>query len=148
MEILESIPLKKLLYNAHVMCNLHSKEIMLLRKAVMHAYRRVVAVEVDAEQLGEPNNDKTVEMLLSLDEEESFYYSSESHVLEPAGKAACILESLEQQYGFVGGSHAEYLKYWHRSNIPTQMWKWDLASCARAIAGFTAVAKKAVNSRR
>ena len=37
-----------------------------------------------------------------------------------------IFRGLEEQYAFVGGEHAEYLKYFHRS-LPQQMWHWDVA---------------------
>ncbi len=77
-----------------------------------------------------------------------FFYSQESHLLDTAGKAACVMEELEAQFGFVGGSHAEYLKYWHRSDLPSGMWKWALASEAKAVCGFTAVAKKDAVSQR
>ena len=104
--------------------------------------RQVPMVPLCAEALDEPKDDKTVDMLLSLDEEESFFYSAESHLLETAGKANCIMDGLERQYGFVGGSHFEYLKYWYRQGLPKNMWKWTLASRVKATAGFTAVSKK------
>ena len=110
--------------------------------------KQMPMIPMIADALDEPNNDRTVDMLLGLDAEESQYYSKESNVLDPAGKAACMLEALEQRYAFVGGSHYQYLRYWHRSDLPNQMWLWALASEAKGIAGFTAVAKKSEGAQR
>jgi hypothetical protein len=93
--------------------------------------KQMPMIPMIADALDEPNNDRTVDMLLGLDAEESQYYSEESNVLDPAGKAACMLEALEQRYAFVGGSHYQYLRYWHRSDLPNQMWLWALASEAK-----------------
>ena len=109
--------------------------------------RQVPMVPLCAEALDEPTDDKTVDMLLSLDEEESFFYSAESHLLETTGKAPCIMDDLERQYGFVGGSHFEHLKYWYRQDLLKNMWKWALASRVKATAGFTAVSKKDAGAR-
>ena len=58
------------------------------------------------------------------------------------------MQELEAQYAFVGGAHAEYLRYWHRADLPAKMWKWDLAVRAKAYAGFTAVSKKSAEAQR
>ena len=57
-------------------------------------------------------------------------------------KSKVILAELEQQYGFVGGSQSEYVSYFHRDNLPTNMWHWDLWSECRTVTGFSTVCKK------
>ena len=55
--------------------------------------RQVPMVPLFAEAMDEPKDDKTVDMLLSLDEEESFFYSAESHLLETAGMASWVVRT-------------------------------------------------------
>ena len=58
LELLEAIPLKKFFYNLHVLCNVGEKDVALMRRAILHAYRSVVAGDVDADKRFEVSDDR------------------------------------------------------------------------------------------
>ena len=105
-------------------------------------------VPLIADRLDEPNEEACVDMLLALPAEESFFYSKEAHVLDMSCKSREIFKEIEERYGFVGGSHDQYIAYWLRDDVPKSMWHWDVASAARATSGFTAVLKKCKYKQR
>jgi len=81
-------------------------------------------------------------MLDALSAGEREYYSDEDNVWQPDGIADVLIASIESQFGFVAGPHAEYLKYFKRPDLPPRMWRWRPTAEARAIAGFACVPKK------
>ena len=114
----------------------------------VRAGRSVPQVSLIAEAIDEPTSEHHIDMLLGLTAEEAAFYKSEDLVVELSGKSREIFSSIEKQYGFIGGSHHEYLAYWHRPDIPSSLWHWDLATNAKATAGFTAVEKKDPSKQR
>ena len=70
------------------------------------------------------------------------YYAEEKNVIEWSGKSSEIFWELEERFGFLGGSFAEYLKYHHRGDLPADMWKWVSARDVKAYAGLSVVLKK------
>ena len=104
--------------------------------------KTVPQVPLIAAALDEPQDDDTVEMLTALPHYEADYYAEEARVVDNTAKASAIFSELEVQYGFVGGSVKEYVSYFHRPDLPSNMWRWDLWSNCKAVAGFTAVSKK------
>ena len=83
-----------------------------------------------------PLNANTVDMLAALSPEESLYYSCEDHVVDYAGKSMTIFREVERQYGFVGGSETQYLRYLHREDV-APLWNYTTADRVRAIAGIS-----------
>ena len=81
-------------------------------------------------------------MLSALPFIEREYYSHEHLVIDTVGKSRAAACQLESQYAFVAGAHREYLAYFHRADLPPSMWKWDLASRAKAFSGFAVTLKK------
>ena len=120
----------------------------LMENGYVKMCKQIPMVPLLAKALDEPDSNKSVDMLLALDAEESQFYASESNLLDLVAKSSVIMQDLETQYAFVGGSHAEYIKYWHRTDLPDMMWQWQLADRAKSFAGFTAVKKKTEGAQR
>jgi hypothetical protein len=99
-------------------------------------------VPLMADSIAEPNHDERIILLEALPATEAHFYSSEENAIDWIGKSAVILEEITSQYGFVGGSHFEYLRYFHRSDLPPSMWRWHLFSDVKAIWGFLNCVKK------
>ena len=104
--------------------------------------KRVTQVPLVAANIDEPDSNYVVDTLEALPADEAQFYSSEDNVVDFTFKSKVILAELEQQYGFVGGSQSEYVSYFHRDNLPTNMWHWDLWSECRTVTGFSTVCKK------
>ena len=81
-------------------------------------------------------------MLSALSPEEAEFYRTESNVVDQSQYSSTIFLELQEQYGFVGGTESEYIRYFHRTNMDQSMWTWGLGSEVRAITGFSTVAKK------
>ena len=82
-------------------------------------------------------------MLDVMSPEEANFYASEENVVDTAGKSTAQFEALEEQYGFLGGSYDEYVKYLMRPDIPRSMWRFVASRDeVSAIAGISAVPKK------
>jgi hypothetical protein len=81
-------------------------------------------------------------MLEALSYEEKCYYSSESNVVQWAGKSSVIFKELDDHFGFVGGEVTEYVAYFNRADLPSQMWTFLLPHQVKAVGGFSTVAKK------
>ena len=102
-----------------------------------------VQVPLLADRLVEPKPDeKPVPMLEALPPLEASFYACESNVISWAGKSRVQVEELEAQYGFYGGTLEEVLKYFSKTDMPEQMWEWDLYRNVKAIAGMSAGVKK------
>ena len=59
-----------------------------------------------------------------------------------------MFKALESQYGFVGGSYEEYIKYFQRRDCDQGLWHFVDGSEVRATAGFSVVPKKAEGRQR
>ena len=69
--------------------------------------------------------------------------------MDTAGKSTDQFEALEEQYGFLGGSYDEYVKYLMRPDIPRSMWRFVASRDeVSAIAGVSAVPKKDGRQRK
>ena len=99
-------------------------------------------VAFKADLLDEPQEDLVVDMLSALPPLEAAYYAREENLVSETACMATSIQEIEQQYAFVGGSEREYVKYFHRSDLPAKMWTWQSASSVRTVCGFSAVAKK------
>jgi len=98
--------------------------------------RRVPQVALCASALDEPSTEQTVDMLCALPPDESKFYQDESNVIDLEAKSSCIVAELEDRYGFVGGPREEYIKHFHRRDLPSNMWYWQPWSLAKALAGL------------
>ena len=103
---------------------------------------------LEADRVAEPCDDKEVDMLAALPESERRYYESEESVLRWEGKSQVLFDEITTQYCFVGGEHSEYLKYFHRPDLPRGLWRWIPASRVAAYAGLSTVAKKDGRQRK
>ena len=95
----------------------------------------------------EPSYKDVCPLLEVLSVEESEFYQYESNVVELEGKSVIIAKELEAQYGFIGGSMDEYVKYFLRP-LPERMWNWCTSEEVKAIAGFSVVPKKDPSKQR
>ena len=105
-------------------------------------------IPLRADLIAEPSDDRVVIMLEALPRSESEFYSNESNCIETAGKARQLQDEIEEQFAFVGGTYVEYCKYFHRSDLPNNMWAWRRFSETKAVAGFSCVPKKDGFSQR
>ena len=101
----------------------------------------VKQVPMIADRIKEPVDQSCIDMLEVLPEEDAIYYSTEKNVVDRNGKSEQLFKELEEQYGFIGGSKEEYLKYLHRPDVQ-YLWRWDNMDNIRAIAGVSTVLKK------
>ena len=109
----------------------------------------VPQIPLQSDLLDEPVVEQVVMMLDALSPEESAFYAQESHVLDLAGKSTAQFEEIELHYGFIGGSYDEYVRYLLRSDLPRSMWRFVCdEGDVKAIAGFSAVAKKDGRQRK
>ena len=99
-------------------------------------------VPSQANAIVEPSDDGVVDMLSALPPREASFYQSEANCISWVGKSAVLMEELESQYAFVGGSMAEYINYFARSDLPSGMWSWLPFSEVKAVSGFAVVMKK------
>ena len=105
-------------------------------------------VPLRASLVAEPNDDTFVDMLTALPQVEADFYAKEANCIDWTGKSRVIQSELEEQYGFVGGSYDEYVRYFHRQDLPQNMWTWRKFSDVKAISGFACVPKKDGISQR
>jgi hypothetical protein len=99
-------------------------------------------VPLMADLLDEPSHETVVDMLSALPPDLGDFYRWEHQVVAMADKSEVIMRELEQRYGFVGGSEAQYVRYFHRKNLPKSMWTWIPFCDAKGVAGMSAVLKK------
>ena len=104
--------------------------------------RSIPQVAISADLLVEPSDDQVVQLLDALSPPERAFYSCEANVWDQGAVSDQLLSEIERQYVFVGGAHSEYVRYLHRSDLPSQMWRIRPAREARAYAGFSGVLKK------
>ena len=102
-----------------------------------------------ADCIDEPSADwPSVDMLCALPPHEREYYAHEHNVVETEGKDHEEFKALEKQYGFVGGTYDEYIKYFQRTDCDQGLWHFVDGSEVRATAGFSVVPKKAEGRQR
>ena len=77
-------------------------------------------------------------MLQALPPEEASYYAREEHVVDNNGKSVALFTEIEDRYGFVGGSYAQYASYFSRRDVH-HLWDFDTGDRVRAVAGFSCV---------
>lgn len=121
--------------------------LMLLKQAhQVSGYTRVerkhAQVELIADRIVEPKTDQVVSLLEALPPLEAQFYAEEGNCIQTCGKSVILQQEIEEQFGFVGGSKTEYIKYFERSDLPAGMWKWIPFEQAKAVAGFSVVMKK------
>ena len=80
--------------------------------------RARVHATLNSDAVDEPSDDGVVDMLQALDVEEAEFYSSEDNVIDFEGRSQTIFNELEEHFGFVGGTESEYVRYFHRANLP------------------------------
>ena len=86
--------------------------------------RDYTQVRFSAELLDEPSGDDVVDMLSALPLQEAEHYSREDLVVSEMASMTTSMAEIEQQYAFVGGTMAEYAKYFLRADLPRDMWTW------------------------
>ena len=104
--------------------------------------KKVSQVPLQAELVAEPSNTQVVNMLAALPRSEAEFYSQEDRCIVLQGKSREIQSEVEEQFAFVGGAYDEYCKYFHRRDLPSNMWCWKPYDQVKAVAGFSCVPKK------
>lgn len=107
----------------------------------------VKQVPMIADRIKEPSDQSCIDMLEVLPEEDAIYYSEEMNVIDKNGKSEQLFKEIEEQYGFIGGTKEEYLKYLHRPDVQ-YLWKWDTMDNIKAVAGVSTVLKKNQHDQR
>ncbi len=78
---------------------------------------------IRALDLDEPSADTpSVDMLAALPFRERQFYSDENNVVNFQATSDVISQELQQRYGFVGGSYAEYVAYFNRADVDASLW--------------------------
>ena len=108
---------------------------------------KVKQVPMIADRMVEPSTDNVIDMLSALPEDDRIYYGQEANLVETSGKSSVLFKEIEERYGFIGGSQAEYLKYLHRPDVQ-HLWNWAKIEDVRAVAGISTVLKKDGYSQR
>ena len=98
-------------------------------------------VPLQADLVVEPKDEGYIEMLQALPDEDSMYYSRESHVVDWDGKSSTLFKEIEERYGFIGGTLDEYVRYLSRPDV-AHLWEWDMLKNVRAIAGVSTVLRR------
>ena len=101
----------------------------------------VKQVPLIADLVVEPEDTGFVNMLDVLPPDDAVYYACEDHVVDREGKCELLFKEIEAQYGFIGGTLQEYIKYLHRPDVQ-HLWSWSEMSQIRAVAGVSTVLKK------
>ncbi len=125
-------------------------ELLKIPSTSMHSSNRTPQnhIELVADGIDEPQDDRFVPMLEALAPEEASYYTSEANVLDYSGKSSVLFSEIEQRYGFVGGSSEAYANYFLRKDLPARLWHFALAEDVKAVAGFAVVSKKQEGRQR
>ena len=74
-----------------------------------------------ADRIDEPSTVRFVPLLEALPTPESLHYALEENVVDMTAKSNTLFLELQRQFGFVGGSQTEYVKYFHRRDLPPRM---------------------------
>ena len=106
------------------------------------AVKRQLHTPFIADMIDEVTTERVVDMLAALPEQESNFYAEESNVVDWCGKSEQQLRELEEHYGFLGGSQAEWARYLRRADLPPRLWTYMRRPDIRAINGVSAVRKK------
>ena len=86
------------------------------------ARTRVAQEPLIAESIDEPASNNFVDMLEGLGPVESEFYRTEANLVDWSGKSLTQFREIQDHFGFVGGTHQQYLAYFHRRDLPRQMW--------------------------
>jgi len=105
-------------------------------------------VSLIADAIDEPDGERVVELLDALDPTEALFYSAEDHVVDPFGKSTVLFKEIENYYGFIGGSQDQYVRYFHRTDLPTDYFVWRREAEVKAVSGFSTVRKKDATRQR
>ena len=108
----------------------------------------VKQVSLISAKIDEPTHERVVPLLEALPREDADFYADEANVVDWSDKSAVLFSEIEERYGFVGGSTAEYTAYFRRSDLPRQMWHFALARDVKAVAGFSVVSKRDPEKQR
>ncbi len=101
-----------------------------------------------ADLLDEPDATwNSVNMLEALPPDESAFYSEERNVVSQCYSQE-VFHQLTEQYAFVGGEYAEYVRYFNRRDMDPTLWTFLLPHEVRGTAGFSAVPKKSGAMRK
>lgn len=87
-----------------------------------------------------PADHPGLDLLEALPPQEAVIYSRESNILDWRGKSETILQELYEQFCFIGGSTAEYINYFHRSDV-SSLWQWEALENVKCIGVFSTVPK-------
>ena len=98
-------------------------------------------VPLIADRIVEPASPFSIDMMEALPAEEASFYAHEANVVAMTERSPSLFREIEQQYGFVGGSKEQYIKYLARDDCKP-LWVWGLMSTVKAIAGISTVPKK------
>ena len=100
-------------------------------------------VLVRAYALDEPaGGQPSVDMLGALPFREREFCRHEDNVVDWSCRSQVLFDELQLRYGFLGGSYSEFLSYHNRTDMDPTLWSYQDASAVKAVAGFSAVAKK------
>ncbi len=100
-------------------------------------------VLVRAYALDEPaGGPPSVGMLGALPFREREFYRHEDNVVDWSCHSLVLFDELQLRYGSLGGSYSEYVSYHNRNDMDPTLWSYQDASAVKAVAGFSAVAKK------
>ena len=98
-------------------------------------HQSLLALAID-----EPTTSRVVPLLAALPASEAAFYAREENVVQLEGKSPILFAELQEQFGFVGGSVEQYVKYFHRADFPRDT--WTFRTSVKAVGGFTVVPKK------
>ena len=105
-------------------------------------------VPLQAHLVAELSDNRVVVMLEALPPSEAEFDRKENHCIKLTDKSRQLQAEIEEQFAFVGGTHAEYCKYFRRSDLPNNMWTWRSFADVKAIAGFSCVPKNGITQRK
>ena len=83
-----------------------------------------------------------VDMISALPDDEAEFYSTESNVVEMTGKSQVLFDEVQRRYAFVSGSYDEYTRYFCRSDVDPDLWRFHTADEIKCVSGFASVLKK------
>ena len=96
----------------------------LTRKVPMYGHSRTSGtprISMIANRIEKPSTSRFVPLLEALPTPDSLHYALEENVLDMTGKSNTLFLDVQRQFGFVGGSQAECIKYFHRRDLPPRM---------------------------
>ena len=101
------------LSGARALAKLCRKHLLYGHTAPASLHQSLLAYSID-----EPATSRVVPLLAALPASESAFYAKEENVVQLEGKSPILFGELQERFGFVGGSVEEYVKYFHRADLP------------------------------